>query len=193
VSIHPERLLCKRAARRAYTLVRYRDAMERAGATEAIFAPGMGNATMDRTPRVRVLRRKVWEIMLEPRDGRKVSPNAIAEHIGIDPATICHELRRPPPRCLTMADAIQIRDAAYLEAGCDPTQIHRYGTFPERDHAVWLMRRYQPCGLRLSLKTIALIVWGIEPRDGRGSPRVCNCLDRHEARRATNKETTHAA
>ena len=182
MSIHPSKLLCKRAARRAYTLVRYRDAMDRVGATEAIFRPGMGNWAMDRTPRVRVIRRKVFELMLEERDGRRVSPNAIAEHIGCDPATICHEMRRPPPRCLTLAQAVEIRDAAYKAAGCDPAQIHRYGTFPERDHAVWLMRRYQLCGLRLSLKTIALVVWGIEAKDGRGSPRVCNCIERHEAR-----------
>lgn len=174
----PETLERKRAERRAYARKRYEEAMAYVGASPEIFDSSINNNCMNHYPHMIEMRRRVFLRMNQRIDGQNVSRLGISQLIGCNEQTVYAALRAKPGPVLTMEDAYRIRDESFRTAGFDPMLMYEYGSFPARDHALYLMHQPQPNGARLSLSMIATVM-GRPSNKSTRKGWICRCIKRH--------------
>ncbi len=179
----PDHWEIRRRRRREYAETRLDEALKHLGLTDEIFDNGVG-VGVDKTAWKVESRTKVYRRMLEKIDGARCSTGAIAMVVGVDRSAVDYAVGRRSRSTLYPERMDQIAAEAFRIAGVGTNSWHTNLGGAEKNHAVWLMRRYQPDGLRMTLAQIAIRTYGW---DMHGRPRnssVCKALLAHERRMA---------
>jgi len=188
----PDHWEIRRARRRAYAQERLSEAMKHLDLTENIFDNGYG-VGMDHCAWKVDARKRVYLRMMETLDGARCSSASIAMVVGVSESTVQLAVVSRRVAALTPDRMDRIAAAAFRIAGVGANAFHTNLDAAKKNYAVWLMRQYQPDGLRMPLAQIAIRTYG---RDIHGRPRtssVCSAMRNHERTTKARAELEAAA